>query len=351
MEENRSLTSSPIDRRSFLKLSGLLGLGLASAGILPAAAEAVKFDRAHHKVAKTQLGMGTFVSMTLIHPSKDEAEHAMGLAFGEIDRLTALLSRFHHASAVAQLNREGFVNDIPPELAEVLAKSLEYYRTTQGTFDISVKPLVDLFKESFSDGKNTEPSEAQIDQVLHRVGGNKIKMTGRSIRFSHPGMGITLDGIAKGFIVDRASHLLTTHGIKNHLINAGGDIRTSGSGKEGKPWTVAIEDPQKKQQFPDIIHLTDGAVATSGNYEIYFDRERMFHHIVDPFTGHSPSLATSVSVVAPTVMDADALSTSVFVLDPGRGTRFVDSLPNCECFIVTKAGEKLKSQGWKSVEA
>jgi thiamine biosynthesis lipoprotein len=151
--------------------------------------------------------------------------------------------------------------------------------------------------------------------------------------------------------VDRASHLLTTHGIKNHLINAGGDIRTSGSRKEGKPWTVAIEDPRKKQQFPDIIHLTDGAVATSGNYEIYFDRERMFHHIVDPFTGHSPLLATSVSVVAPTVMDADALSTSVFVLDPSRGTRFVDSLPNCECFIVTKAGEKFKSQGWKSVEA
>jgi thiamine biosynthesis lipoprotein len=161
-------------------------------------------------------------------------------------------------------------------------------------------------------------------------------------------MAITLDGIAKGYIVDQAAALLAKNNINNFLINAGGDIRTKGQRQDRKPWAIAIQDPHKKKQYPDIIQMSDGAVATSGNYEVYFDQEKMFHHIVNPRTGMSPHADASVSVIAPTTMEADALSTSVFVMEPMEGIRFIDSLPRYECLILSTTGKMKKSKGWKS---
>ena len=337
-----------IDRRSFLKLSGMMGVGLVSTGIIPVKAEAVKFNKKMVKVSRTRLAMGTFVSMTLIHPSRDRAEEAMGLAFEEIDRLTGLMNRFDEGTAVGQLNREGLLKDIPPEVTDVISRSLHYYRLSNGSFDISVKPVVDLFKTKATGGKLITPTEAELKQVLRLVGSDKIQLNGHSIRFKKPGMGITLDGIAKGYIVDCASNMLVKHHIQDHLINAGGDIRTMGTRQDKKPWTVAVQDPQKKKRYPDIIKMSNGAVATSGDYEIFYDREKMFHHIVDPRTGLSPRVNTSVSVLAPTAMEADALSTSVFIMAPTQGTRFIDAVSKCECLVISREGTKFKSAGWKS---
>jgi thiamine biosynthesis lipoprotein len=346
--DSNSKPNGALNRRSFLKLSGLLGIGLAAPGIMPTSAEAVKFNRKAYKVSTTRLAMGTFVSMTLIHPSKDRAEEAMGEAFQEIARLSQSMSRFDEVAAVAQLNREGFLDDLPPEVTQVVARAMDYYRLTQQRFDITVKPVVDLFKERFADDKPTLPGKDELEKTLHLVGSDKISLKGRSIRFKKPGMGITLDGIAKGYIVDEASRILASHQIKNHLINAGGDIRTMGSRRDKKAWTVAIQDPKKKQNYPDVMHLSNAAVATSGNYEVYFDREKMFHHIVDPRTGVSPELSISVSVIAQTAMDADALSTSVFVMNPSQANHFVGSISGCECFVIAKGGRIFKSPGWQS---
>jgi FAD:protein FMN transferase len=353
MKRNERLhhASGTMDRRSFLKLSGVLGIGLASAAVvIPTGAEAVRFNRKLYKISKTRLAMGTFVSMTLLHASRDQAEAAMGEAFLEIDRLSRDISRFDQTTAIAQLNREGILKDMPPEVAEVVARSLDYYRISNGAFDISVKPLVDLFKERFSDGNPKPPSSSALEKAIRLVNASHIEITGRTVRFKQPGMGITLDGIAKGYIVDRASGVLSRNGITNHLINAGGDIRTAGCRRDGKPWTIAVQDPHKKNQYPDVIHLAGGAVATSGNYEIYFDQEKLFHHIVDPCTGRSPEESTSVSVVADTAMEADALSTTVFVMTPERGTRFINSRPGCESLVVTKGNRKITSAGWKSAQ-
>jgi len=337
-----------IDRRSFIKLSGLLGLGVASAGIIPFTAEAVKFNRKMHKVSKTRLAMGTFVSMTLIHASRDEAEEVMGQAFEEIDRLSALMNRYDERTAVGELNREGYLNDVPPEVADVVSRALHYYRLSQGSFDITVKPIIDLFKEKMDENKKAFPTETERRRALEFVDSKNIQIKGRVITFKKPGMGITLDGIAKGYIVDRASELLAAHHIENHLINAGGDIRTMGARADKKPWTVAIQDPSKRRNYPDIVHMKTGAIATRDSYEIYFDREKMFHHIVNPRTGISPVMSTSVSVIAPTTMDADALATGVFVMEPVKGTGFINSLGQCECFFIAKDGTQLKSRGWKS---
>jgi thiamine biosynthesis lipoprotein len=288
------------------------------------------------------------VSMTLIHPSKDQAEQAMGLAFQEINRLTGLLSRFDDRTAVGELNQAGSLNDIPPEMIDVVAGARYYHRISHGAFDITVKPLIDLFEEKTGHEKQGLPTEKEIKQALKLVGSDKILLGEGTVRFQKPGMGITLDGIAKGYVVDQVSRLLSRHKIGNHLINAGGDIRTKGDKGKDKPWTIAIEDPSKRNHYPDIIQMRDGAVATSGNYEIFYDREKMFHHIVDPNSGLSPSFKTSVSVRAETTMEADALSTSVFVMKPVEGIEFIDAHPRCEGLVVAKDGTLLKSKGWIS---
>ena len=350
MEKIASLSrhSRGIDRRSFLKLSGMMGVGIVSTGIIPVKAEAVKFNNKMYKVSRTRLAMGTFVSMTLMHPSRDRAEEAMGLAFEEIDRLTGLMNRFDEGTAVGQLNREGLLKDLPPEVTDVISRSIHYYLLSNGSFDISVKPVVDLFKTRITGGKKAVPSDTELKQALSLIGSDKIQLNGNAIRFKKPGMGITLDGIAKGYIVDSASNMLVKHRIQNHLINAGGDIRTMGTKQDKKPWTVAVQDPQKKKRYPDIIKMANGAIATSGDYEIYYDREKMFHHIVDPKTGLSPRVSTSVSVLAPTAIEADALSTSVFVMTPKQGAGFIDTVPKCECLVISREGTKIKSTGWNN---
>ncbi len=334
-------------RRTFIKTAGLLGLGAASATLLPAQrAEAVLFGKKEYKVSKTRLAMGTYVAMTAIHPSKDEAEQAFGLAFAEIDRLNKLLSRYDADSPVSKLNSKGALHKAPQEVLELVARSLYYHGQTNGAFDITVKPLIDLYKESFSSGK--KPSESQVQAALKNIGSQHLRFSSGNISFSNSDMGITLDGIAKGYIVDRASEILAKNGITNHLINAGGDIRTNGSAAKGKPWTIAVQDPAKRKEYPDIITMMSGAIATSGNYEIFYDNEKMFHHIIDARTGYSPELSASVTVQAPSVMDADALSTSVFVMQPLEGVRFINGQNGCECFVIEESGATHQSRGWKT---
>ena len=338
-----------MDRRSFLRLSGMLGLGIASFTVPALRAESVRFNKKLYKVSCTRLGMGTFISMTLFHPSKNKAEEAMGKAFEKIEILSRELNRFNSISAVARLNNEGRLNDVPPSMMKVVHRSLSYYKLSNGCFDVTVKPVVDLFQESFSKGKR--PTEAEIKERARLIGSNKIEFSGKRIVFKEPGMGITLDGIAKGYVVDQAAKVLDKHGIKHYLINAGGDIRVSGRKSNGKPWLIAVQDPHKKGNYPAIIRMSRGAIATSGNYEIYFDKEKMFYHIVDPKTGMSPKPDVSVSIVAYTCCDADALATGVFVMKPENGVRFINSLKGTEALIITRNGKRFSSSGWRMLQA
>lgn len=344
---NKNQSSHDKKRRSFLKMSGLLGLGAMTAGTLFGAQtnEALAFNSKQYKVTQTRLAMGTYVAMTVMHSSRDEAENAIGLAFEEIDRLNNILSHYQDTSEVAELNSEGLLEMPAIEVQEMVARSLYFHHQTGGAFDITVKPLIDLYKKSFSASHN--PTEKEIDAVLKLVGSQHIKVQGRSIVMDRPGMGLTLDGIGKGYVVDRASEVLRQNGMANHLINAGGDIRTSGHAAANRPWTIAIEDPLKKKEYPDIITLGDGAIATSGNYEIFYDREKLFHHIVDSKTGHSPQFVSSVSVTAKTVMDADAMATAVFVMEPKDGVRFIEGQPDSECLLVGEGTQSIQSSGWQ----
>lgn len=339
----------PITRRGFLRLSGVLGLGLAACPIGASLAEASKFEGRLYKVAKSRPEMGTLTSITVLNDSKDQAYEAIECAFEEIARLTKLMSRYDFDTPVSHLNRDGFLEGVPPELHFVVSKSMRYHEISNGLFDITVKPLVDMYEQLSKRSEGISPHEEKIRRVLELVDARGIIMNEDSISFRKHGMGITLDGIAKGYIVDKAIGVMQRRGIQHALINAGGDIRTIGDKGDKGPWRIAIEDPLKKQNYPDIIAITNSSIATSGNYEVFFDREKILHHIVNPKTGLSPLINASVSVQATTAMEADALSTTLFTLDPITGMRLIQSLPHCEGLIVTRNNTKIKSTGWQGI--
>jgi thiamine biosynthesis lipoprotein len=333
-----------VNRRDFLKLSGILGIGVATGGLLPVS-ESVAFNKKLYKVTKTRLGMGTFVSITVMHPSKTQGQEVIGMAFEEMDRLSGLLDRYRSDSPIGGLNKEGRLTDVPPEVACVVARSLYFYQVSDGAFDITVQPLVDLYKRYF-EAHGRAPSAADFDKVLKLVDASALSFDGKSIRFNKEGMGITLDGIAKGYIIDQAAEVIRRSGIDHALINAGGDIRAAGGKQDGTPWKVGIQNPDKEGPLLDVVKMANGAVATSGNYEIYFDKEKLYHHIVNPKTGLSPRQSASVTVMASNVMDADALSTTVFVLEPEAGKRFIERMSGTECLILDRHTQRVASKGW-----
>lgn len=339
-------TPQKMDRRRFLKLSGILGVGFAAGGLLPIS-EAVAFNKELYKVTKTRPGMGTFVSITVMHPSKTEGEEVIGKAFEEMDRVAMLMDRYRSDSPIGLLNKEGSLTDVPPDVAAVIRRSLYFHKESQGAFDITVQPVVDLYRQHF-EAKNGPPSEKELEKTLALVDAGAMKFDGKSVRFETPGMGITLDGIAKGYIIDCGAEFIKRQGIKHALINAGGDIRVAGGKEGGSPWKVGVQNPDKEGPYLDVVKMNNGALATSGNYEIYFDKEKLYHHIVNPITGLSPAQSDSVSVMASTVMDADALSTAVFVLEPGAGKRFIEGIPGSACLILCRDKRRIASSAWPS---
>lgn len=337
-------TNHPLSRRSFLALSGSVGLTLAGLSF-PSSCEATKFSAILHKVSMSKEGMGTFINMTALHTSEDEATKAIGRAYAEIDRLSALLSRHDPSSAVSYLNTNGSLSDLPPELFQVLNASLHYNRLSDGYFDITILPVLDLYEESFK-ATNRPPSLSEIQNAMSRVGSNHINLTSSSVSFTKPHMKVTLDSIAKGYIIDRAMDVLKAHGIEHALINAGGDIAVHGGSHAYKPWRIAIQDPQNKEQNIEIVEIKSGAVATSGNYEIYFDQKKIYHHLISPLSLSPVKDINSASIRARTVIEADALATASFVMGVEKGMKFINRTPDVEGLIVDSFGQKHSSNAW-----
>ena len=162
----------------------------------------------------------------------------------------------------------------------------------------------------------------------------KIIIEDNTISFKEEGTKITLGGIAKGYAVDEALEVLRGMGIKYALVDAGGDIGTLGSKPDGELWNVALVNPDDTSQSLANFRFSDKAVATSGNYERFFDPEKTAHHILNPKTGYSASGCISVTIIAESCTQADVLATGVFVMGPENGMELVELLDDVECLIV-----------------
>jgi len=341
MKEHLTVLKHTLDRRSFLKWMGVLSLGLFAPPAVSVPLTEEKFGKKLYKFQETLPLMGTFVTITALDPSRTRAQEAIGAGFNEIRRLTNIFSRFAPDTAVSALNKRGILRALEPEMRTVLECCFYYHGLTHGDFDITVNPLVDLLRETFA-ATGQPPALEQLKTALSLVGMERVSYGPGGIKFLKPGMGITLDGIAKGYIVDRVAEMMTGLGIAHALINAGGDIHAVGDRK----WRIAIRDPFKSEGYVEAIDLKESAIATSGNYEIYFDRSKLHHHLIDPHTGYSPSKTVSVSIAARTTLEADALSTAVLVGNPVRGKHLIDALAGVEGLIITRNGFTLRSAGW-----
>ncbi|WP_300718358.1 FAD:protein FMN transferase [uncultured Desulfovibrio sp.] len=333
-------------RRDFLRWtlagSGLLLTGAAS--VLPSV-PARAMTRAAAPVQQTALFMGTMVSITVAGAPATQAHDAMDLAFAEGRRLEGLLTRHDGAAPLGVLNSQGSLRDVPPELRAVLQRAGGVSRLTGGAFDATVLPLVRLLESRSDPQGELVLSAGELRDALSLVDARAVHLDGSGLRLGKQGMGLTLDGIAKGHIVDAMSAVLLRAGCENHLINAGGDILARGHKAPGLAWRVAVEDPQKRGHYPQVLELYNQAIATSGGYEMTYDARGRHHHLLDPGTGKSPELG-SMSVLAPTCMQADALATALAVLPAQESLPLADSLSGCACGLLRRDGRLQVSRRW-----
>jgi len=335
-------TGRKISRRDFVKWCGALSLAASAPVSLVHLAEAkTRFDR----FEQTRLKMGTLVTLTVTADSQDQARQACEMAWAEMDRLIAVFDRHRQGTAVSELNAAGRLSDPGPELLEVLTLAARTHRLSGGAFDPTVLPLLALIQESF---KKTggPPDQAELTDILKMVDFSRVRFGASGVALGCVGQKISLDGVAKGYIIDRAGLALRKAGIKNALINAGGDILALGGKDHHRPWRIAVQDPFQPDKYLRIITLTDQAAATSGSYEIFFDKEHEYHHLLNPDTGRPSTRLVSATVVARAAAQADAASTAVFI-----APEILETLPKMEGLIVARNGGQALTRGFKSLLA
>ena len=279
--------------------------------------------QSHYLYKDSRIMLGTFVEVT--SPNRKAAQ----IIFEEIKRIENLLSKYNPESEVSKLNKLGNLK-VSPETFYIIKKSKEFWQVSDGAFDITVAPLVDLW--GFTDKKYSVPEEERIKNVLELVGTDKIifNIDDSVIKFSVSGMKIDLGAIAKGYAVDCAVKKLKENNIKSCLINAGGQIYALGD-KFGLPWKIAVRNPRGKDVI-DYLALKDKAVSTSGDYEQYFIKgKKRYAHIFNPKTGYpADSGVVSVTVIAQDGITCDALSTAIFVLGKEKGQELAQKFPGVE---------------------
>ncbi len=291
--------------------------------------------------------MGTSVEITVSHGEAKQAEHAVEAAFQEVDRVDFLMSNYRSDSEVSRISRNAGKKEIlvSPETLEVIERALFFSRLSGGAFDITIGPVFRLW--NFRERKT--PDEALLRENLKRLGYRKVRVDSAhsSVFLDEPGMEIDLGAIAKGYAVDRACQALGKKGVENFLVNAGGDLKAHGEKEPGVPWVVGIQHPRLPSEFIAKLRPRNAAVATSGDYEKFFVKEgERYHHILNPVTGKPARQCQSVTVMAPSAMDADALATAVFVLGPAKGLSLLAKIANAHGIIVNARGNVLVSPNW-----
>ena len=291
---------------------------------------------------QTEMIMGTLVEITVIPGN----EKAIREAFEALRKVDALMSTYKEDSEISILNREGKAQ-VSEETLEVIEDAIKFSNLTDGAFDITCRPLINLWKRAKKEEK--VPTEMEIEEAISLVGYQRIILEGNQIRLEKKGMQIDLGGIAKGYAVDKAIEALKKNGIKRALVNAGGDLYALGTDRQGEKWQIGVQDPREEDKIIDIIKVKDKAVATSGDYRRYFTLEgKRFSHIVNPKTGLTvQDVPMSVTIIGPDATTTDALSTGVFVLGPEEGMKLIESLPEVEGMIISEGMKKLTSQGWE----
>lgn len=270
----------------------------------------------------------------------------IALAFGEIRRIENLLTDFR-ASPFNEINQMAGVRPVkvPKEVFDIIEKSFDLSRNSEGAFDISYASIGHLWRDA--NQKGVPPNEDEIESLKPYVDYRKIILDERqlTVYLPHKKMRIGLGGIGKGYAVDRAYDLLLGLGVKNFSVNGAGDIRVHSEVSAPRQWRVGIRNPFEKKNVPmGALALRNGAVATSGDYERFFRYQGIkYHHVLDGRSGEIARGVVSVTVLGRTSLVADTVATTVMSLGEVKGLHFLNTYRNLSGFLVTHDGRVLKS--------
>ena len=281
--------------------------------------------------------MGSRFELVAISDHEAIGEEAIALAIYEIQRIEDLISSWVSDSETSRINQQAGITPVrvSEELFDLIERSIKVSDLTGGAFDITFNSLDPFW---IFDGREME----QVDSALISASVRKINyrniMLNRdslTIFLKEKGMKIGFGAIGKGYAANRGKKVMITHGIKNGLINAGGDLIAWGKQQNGEPWQIGIADPDKQKDYIAWLNVSDLSVVTSGNYEkfVIIDGKR-YGHIINPKTGYPAAGIQSVTVVSPDAELSDALATSVFVLGVDKGLELINRLKHIECLIV-----------------
>lgn len=305
------------------------------------------------EVRRTFFPMDTVLDIVVQTLNPDLANQSINKAFEEIQRLEQMLSVTIETSEITKINNNAGIEPviISPETFELLELGVKFAELTQGKFDITIKPLLDVF--DWREGERTEalPDPALIAAAKELVNYKDLLLDRESMTafLKRPQMKIDLGGIAKGFIIDRAYDILIESGLEYGFINGGGDIRFLGPKHDGSAWRIGIRNP-RGQGNVGVVNLKGNSIVSSGDYERFFitkDGTRV-HHIIDPHTGTSANYAKSVTVVATNATIADILSTALFMFPTDEAIQLAQNL-QVEAIIITAEGKIVMTEGIKDI--
>jgi thiamine biosynthesis lipoprotein len=262
--------------------------------------------------------MGTTFTVVAYGPDQNVLIAATEQAFEEVRRLDRMLSNYRPESELSQINRFGAERPVAvgPELFRLLVACVEYGRLSEGTFDITVGPLMKVW--GFYKGSGRLPHRAEIRGVLGKVGYKNILLDekAQTVRLARPGMELDPGGVGKGYAVDRVVAVLEESGLQSALVTAGGSSIYALGTPPGEPgWKVKIRNPKNPRETIDEMTLRDLSMSTSGNYEKFFRAEgKLYSHIMDPRTGFPAQGMLSVSVVSPKTLDSEVWAKPFYIL-------------------------------------
>jgi thiamine biosynthesis lipoprotein len=320
-------------RRTFI--SATLGtIGASAACAWPAG------ERLHTGAG---LAFGTTISIAVVHADGGVARRAIADALAAAQRVDRLMSIYHPDSQVYRLNRDGVLHQPDPQLLAVLEQARELSRMTDGAFDITVQPLWRAY--SAAAARNTLPAETVLRYARSMTGWRKVEFDERRVRFAHPGMAVTLNGLAQGYAADMALAAVQAHGVRHALLDTG-EFVGRGRRRPHRPWTLGVRDPRDAQALSATLHVNGCGVSTSGDYETTFTPDYVHHHIFDPAAGDSPLELASVTVMAPSAMLADGLSTAFMVMGRARASMLAAGLTGVDLLTIDKLGDSWRSAGF-----
>ncbi|MCK7597307.1 FAD:protein FMN transferase [Microbulbifer sp. CAU 1566] len=334
---NTSTETGPLHSALFLFVrSGFLFRWLALAALLFAVAACSPQKQSWKLSGPT---MGTAYHLTVVDvPEGMKKAELQSAVDAELAAVNQEMSTYIPDSELMRFNATapGESVEISPHLAEVIAQSLKIYQDSDGAFDVTVGPLVNLWGFGPDPEPEAIPADQQISAILAQIGSDALVLNDRQLRKTRP-VKVDLSAIAKGHGVDRVADLLESRGITNYLVEVGGELRTAGVNPQGIAWRVGIERPSAEQVVQKPIQVSGKGIATSGDYRNYYERDgKRYAHTIDPRTGRPVEhRLASVTVVADTCAEADGYATALNVMGADAALKLAEQV-NLAVFLLVK---------------